>query len=482
MSKSLVGLEGIELLQSGAEVVEELEHKLSSLFQWYDRSHIINRYSILKHLLKKNGPWPNHTVARLMCAACQYGVDNGRLLSDSALIDAINVVGNTPSPSYHVVLSSPKTVELFGQLIERDQFPFQEVVTKRDIGRAIWLYRYLIHDKSKDWLSGKFGTRVDRAFFVAAITAHMFDDGKQNLLFDGNSLASALQAGYLIQDVMSVLRNCSASVDVIGAMCDQQYADTKNKAFLWAGKSPLTRYPIIELCKGVYRSPFPNMIFSAFYRKVGDVVRSSDQHAANFGEAFARYIELVIDDLSPLNLVYPDKHGHADARCDFKAVFAGYNLYVESKATRFSRKIINQQTIQSDTSTGEIASACVQLAKSAEMDTGKKVGVVVIDDDLWFANSKWYRSRVIGRNKDVKQAVRCFGYFPSVWSVDTFERVIAVSLNTGKGVDELIGEFESDDYNRYGDWPSWLGHRYRGVNSNKLDWISGGVSGLLESM
>ncbi len=475
MPESLIGLTGDTLLQAGGRSVEKLEYDLSQLLKWYDKIHAINELSVLRYQIKFKGPWPSHYVARLICAVSQYGTRNGKQISRDGLVDAINRIIETGNPAHMIVLSDQRTVELFGQLVGREQFPFQTAVTSRDVGRAIWLFKKLLPQPAQLWLEKKLKTNIQRSLLFAGMSAKLLDDGSKNLLFNGTTLANSVKAGFGLHEVMAVLRTCSAKPEAIKSILDNQYESVVNRAFLWTGESPLARYPMVRLSDWEYRSPFPNMIFPSFYRRLGDHLRSDKKHSTAWGVAFSRYIELVIGDLGADRVLYPDREVKDRPKCDFIFCYKDFDLYVESKSTRFSRNIITKTTIENDTSTGEIARGCVQIANSV-MDGGRpSLGVVVIDDDLSFANSRWYRSRILSRNRDAAKSLRALGSFPNVWSLDVLEKVVGVSVETGLSLFDLNREYCNDNYNQYGDWGTWLGHKYPGVSAKKLDWISGVV-------
>lgn len=443
-----------ELLLYGEKLVTKVEDLLAKLFQWYDFRELVCHLSALRRSDPGLSDWPVHTIAHLICASCAYGSKINQPVSREVLVKARNLLTEVINPAYLIAISNSDHFDMFGQVIWREQLAFQRTMSLSTIGRYCWLLDRLMSKCGRDILTNKIGVPITELLRASWLLAAWFASDPSFVLRMHH--APILVGLNVTPHQLGAIRSrLAVSGEKIGEDYKNRFKMLHNKAYFWASNSILAEKPLITLDNSSYACPFPGLIPTSLYRSIGHDIRQDKHLQAEFSKSFARYVELVIDDLQPLDVWNPDRAKRNDISCDIVARFVDCDVLIECKSTRFSHRIVNPKTIVDDTSTKEIGHAFIQLANSVEFTQINRIPIIVVDDYLAFANSDWYFERICERNPGIRDAVRTLGMRPLIWTLDALEVAVRLSLWQRRSLWELVREYTSIPYHQRGDLEVW---------------------------
>ena len=453
--------------------VAYIDQNFRNYFSGKDCRLVIAQTSLIAANDETIGRWPGNLVSEIFVGACAYGSLDLQPSDSDSILEVRNALAQISNPMHLLGTMSTDDFDMLMHIFGREQLGFQDKISSQELGRYRWLMCLLPDVEFDQLMRTKIGCDLESLIKATTyISAFFLNQPTEVPRHKIDSLLAGVGISTTTLDVLLLI--LSTTIIHLNNDYHEKLQSTDPKTYFWARKAPFLTKPIIGLDGENLICPFPNLIGSALYRFLGNKIRKDDRTRSHFTSSFAKYSELLLDDLNPDEITYPDLETQTDKRCDFLCKFAEGEIYVESKATRFSHDNLFPDAFVTDTSSRQIADAVIQISSSKTGNDAKPYGIILIDDKIHLTNSEWYWSKLAECENAIPSARDEFNGPILIWTHRDLELAIMLCNATSRSFRSLLDEYCEEPRQQKGDWSVWLQNRFSNepdLHISSIEWI-----------
>lgn len=430
---------------------------------------------------KDKAQWRMHQLIHSIEAMCAYRRGHRSTIPDDrALAKVLNVYYEYDDPYTHYLLEVEQDLHLAFRTMATQQFPFQYRPHYRDIARAYSVFCKGL-DQTAQLFEKDYGLSIIDWFRVSVCCFALINSDLASVVTTKQAMSAAGWGEPPIEPkaIHAFLKTTSRTIEETGL---QFHADRDNlqRPYLYGLiQSGFISAPLLKCDLDTYVCPAPGLLF----RNAADgLIKRCRKYDPVFGDeigtAFETYVEAVLNQLPNCRMTRPDKlqiNNHQRA-CDFAVETNDAVLLFECKAVSETAHLMLESTIRNQNATTQINDGVDQIRDTARRSqdgslgfdvAGRRLfGFVVTYGYILFANSEWYRTKILGWDNSASESD--LETVANILSINDLELFVLVVASTELSAKQLIELKEAENYITSGDWETFLQQVIRDRNTNHV--------------